>query len=201
MKKLALLLLFVSSIFAAQDSSVYAIIKRGDLSEKKRNMQIINVFDMAEQFPGFDFSTHWMGKCFVIIKIPRAQKDFYRSKIEKFNHETQTWSNENYLDMVEVAKKLKMPNLIDDMATKKLIPIINGDSIPEKDVKPFKGIPFENLVFDSMSVTVGNFTIGSGGDYANMTAFDSDLANMTGPVIAMYISAVAESGFNSITID
>jgi len=169
----------------AQDQ-VYAVIKRGDLSTKKRNMQIVDVIDMAEQEKGFNLKMEHMGKCFVVVGISKNQLDLYRQ--DKTTH---------YLDMVEVAKQLKMPDLISDMASKRNIPIIDGSSIPTEDLKSFEGKIFEPNIDDVMAITSGDYTVGSASDYATFTSALADVGTMDGLLRLLLNSNLTDGNFSA----
>jgi len=181
MKKILLVLLLISSVFAQTDS-VIAVFKIGDQQSKKPFLdgELIEIIDLDEQVENFTLSDD-MKRIFLCLPIHRREKGKFRS-YTKPDAATKCILRPNRLRGPD-KRQLRNKNAIKCFKNFDLNLLDIGVDLkpnpPQKDENAWEG---------------GSVTVGSGGTYATWVVCGGDAGTFTSNGTATSISNTTESG-------
>jgi hypothetical protein len=165
-----------------------AVFKIGDQSgEGFKDGQLVSVFDFSEQEPGFVFG-EINSKIFYCQKIPRSEKEFYRSKMVSY---------EEQKDLTITRTPPKAIIRFDRLTEADQSIVADADAINPVKLLDAKTVDFDkdaeklNAPRLDLNAWKGEtVTVGSGGDYATLVLLAADADTFTENGTATIISNI-----------
>jgi hypothetical protein len=153
------------------------------------------------------FSEH-MRKVYAVVEVPRTLKakinDFMASVGMVGNNEIPDTNKfrprAKVLPLENLEKKTKKTGLVKDLRGSKVVSIIDGSMLKETDfVDALTAVGTNPSIPDRNIVTSGNYTVGSGGNYATWVSAIGDTGNLTGDLTFSQISNTTENAIGYIS--
>lgn len=196
--------------YLCKSDKAYIYAKRGDSGtspNKHTNSRVwdgmVSVIDPVDSgWLSPPVISEWMQKVYLVLEIDRnmlpalldvanCSDDLMTcSDMSKYR------SRKGFLDFSDLATKLDVPDLLTKIYGGELIPVVDAHAIVSgADLKESVKADFSirPLIKDINAITSGSYTIGSGGNYATISAFADDMGNLTGDITGTIISNSSDS--------